>query len=70
MDLELSTLNWAAIAPIAVVLIALVVYCLIDIARHDVMYLPKWAWVLICVLSIPFGAIIYLIVGRDSGGQR
>ncbi len=37
---------------------------LIDLARSPVRYLPKWAWVLICLASIPLGGIIYLTVGR------
>ena len=55
----------AAIVPVAVVAVGFVVYCLIDLARSPVRYLPKWAWALICVASIPVGGIIYLIVGRD-----
>lgn len=46
---------------------AFIVYCLVDISRHDVNYLPKWAWAIICVVSIPVGGIVYLLVGRNSG---
>jgi hypothetical protein len=39
--------------------------CLTDIARADqVRYLPKWAWVLICLAQTPLGGIIYLSIGR------
>lgn len=69
VEFELDQVPWAAVAPIAVLLLALVVYCVVDIARHDVKYLPKWAWMLICVLSVPLGAIIYLIAGRDPAGD-
>jgi hypothetical protein len=55
---------WAALAPVLALLLGFVIYCLVDMARHDVKYLPKWAWVLICLISVPFGGIIYLIVGR------
>jgi hypothetical protein len=42
------------------------VFCLRDLARADrVRYLPKWAWAIICLFSIPWGGIVYLIVGRD-----
>jgi Phospholipase_D-nuclease N-terminal len=42
-------------------------FCLVDIARaSQVRYLPKWAWVLICLAQTPGGAIAYLCVGRDS----
>ena len=60
---------WAAVVPLVVAGLAFVVYCLVDIARHDVRYLPKWAWALICALSIPLGGIVYLLVGRDPGGR-
>jgi Flp pilus assembly protein protease CpaA len=60
-------INWAAIAPLIVLAVGFVVFCLVDIARHDVKYIPKWVWALICVVSIPLGGIVYLLVGRDSG---
>jgi hypothetical protein len=57
----------AALVPLLVLALAFVVYCWVDIARAArVRHLPKWAWALICVLSIPVGGIVYLIVGRDS----
>lgn len=59
---------WAALTPLFVLALAFVVYCLVDLARNDVRHLPKWAWALICVLSVPLGGIIYLLVGRDPGG--
>ena len=40
-------------------------FCLADIARAgQVRYLPKWAWVLICLAQTPGGGIIYLSIGR------
>lgn len=42
-----------------------VAFCLVDLARAaDVQYLPKWAWALACLLSVPLGGIMYLSVGR------
>lgn len=58
---------WAALAPLIVVVTGFVIYCLVDLARHEVRYLPKWAWALICIMSVPLGGIIYLLVGRDVG---
>jgi len=54
----------AALAPIIVVGLAFVGYCLFDLSRSEVQYLPKWAWALICLFSIPVGGIVYLLVGR------
>jgi hypothetical protein len=40
-------------------------FCLVDIARApSVRYLPKWAWVLVCLAQTPSGGIVYLSVGR------
>lgn len=63
-------INWAAWAPLLVVVVAFVAYCLVDLVRHDVRYLPKWAWALVCMLSVPLGGIVYLLVGRDPAGRR
>jgi hypothetical protein len=66
----MSDIPWPAVAPILVLGLAFVAYCIVDIARHDVRYLPKWGWVLVCCLvSMPVGAIIYLIIGRDEGRE-
>jgi hypothetical protein len=41
------------------------VYCVADIARAaQVRYLPKWAWVLICLIQTPGGGIAYVSIGR------
>ena len=57
----------AAIAPIVLAAVGFVAYCLVDLSRSEVRHLPKWAWALICVLSIPLGGIVYLLVGREHG---
>jgi hypothetical protein len=65
----MSEVPWAALAPIIVLALAFVAYCLFDLARSEVRHLPKWAWAVICVISIPFGGIVYLLVGRDPAGR-
>jgi hypothetical protein len=55
----------AAWLPLAVLAVVFVGYCLFDVFRSEVRYLPKWAWVLVCLLSVPMGGIVYLMVGRD-----
>ena len=62
----MSEINWAALAPVLVLLLAFVVWCWVDISRNEVRYLPKWLWAVICVVSIPIGAIVNLLVGRQS----
>jgi hypothetical protein len=54
-----------ALAPLVVLAVALVGYCLYDLASSaEACYLPRWAWALVCCLSIPFGPILYLTIGR------
>jgi hypothetical protein len=56
---------WAALAPFIVLSVAFVAYCLYDLSRGPVRYLPKWVWALICLVSIPVGGVVYLLIGRD-----
>ena len=54
-----------ALVPVAAAALAFEVFCVVDVWRADeVRYLPKWAWTVICVVSIPLGGIVYLVVGR------
>lgn len=59
-----TTTPWAAIIPVAVIALGFVAYCLVDLARSQVRYLPKWLWAVICLVSVPLGGIIYLLVGK------
>lgn len=61
----MDTRTALALLPLAVLAVAFVVYCLADIARSDVRYLPKWAWALVCLVSIPLGGLVYLLLGRQ-----
>jgi hypothetical protein len=48
--------------------VAWVAFCLYDLVRaKQVRYLPKWGWAIICCgigLTVPFGGIVYLCVGK------
>jgi hypothetical protein len=58
-------ISLAALAPLAVAAVAWVAYCLVDLSRSDAAHLPKWAWAVIIVGSVPLGGIVYLLMGRD-----
>jgi len=59
-------MNPAALVPLVVVAVGFVVFCLADLSRaSEVRYLPKWAWAVICVVSVPLGGIVYLALGRS-----
>ncbi|MDJ0664160.1 MAG: PLDc N-terminal domain-containing protein [Acidimicrobiia bacterium] len=63
-------INWAALAPILLLSLGFVIWCFVDISRNEVRYLPKWLWAIICVISIPLGGIVYLLIGRDNSPIR
>lgn len=55
----------ALLLPVIVVGTGFIVFCLVDLVRaRQVRYLPKWVWVLICLVSVPIGGIVYLSIGR------
>jgi len=55
-----------ALLPLLLVAVGFVIFCLVDIVRApSTRTLPKWAWALLTVVSIPLGGIVYLLVGRE-----
>jgi hypothetical protein len=65
-EITVSDINIAALLPLVILALAFVIYCWIDIYRSDVKHLPKWAWSVIALISIPIGGIVYLVVGREN----
>jgi len=56
----------AALVPAVLAALAWIVFCLVDLARSEVAHLPKWAWGLIIVASVPLGGVLFLLLGRAS----
>jgi hypothetical protein len=41
------------------------ILCLVNLARAErVRFLPRWAWAVLCLIQIPLGGILYLLIGR------
>ncbi len=56
-----------AAVPYAVTVIAVCfeAFCQFDLYRaKQVRYLPKWAWAVVCLISVPLGGIIYLSIAK------
>jgi hypothetical protein len=34
-----------------------------------VRYLPKWLWAFLCLISWPWGGLLYVIFGRSAFGR-
>jgi Phospholipase_D-nuclease N-terminal len=61
-----SPIPIAALVPLLVAILAFVIFCLADVIRsQNVRYLPRWAWAVICLVSMPWGGIAYLIFGKE-----
>ena len=60
----MTEIPFAAWAPVVLLVIGWVGYCWYDISRREVEHLPKWAWALISLFSVPIGGIVYFLVGR------
>jgi hypothetical protein len=57
----------AALVPIVLVAVGFVIFCLVDVARtEEVRFLPRWAWAIVCLVSIPLGGVLYLAFGRGA----
>jgi ABC-2 type transport system ATP-binding protein len=50
--------------PLILALVAFEVYCLVQVVRRPPKVLPRWAWAVVCLVSIPVGGLLYLLVGR------
>jgi ABC-2 type transport system ATP-binding protein len=56
-----------ALLPLLLLILALVIYCLVDLVRTPhAPYLPKWAWVPVILLVTPWGAVLYLVLARTQ----
>jgi len=55
----------AALAPILILVIGLQLYCLYDLTKSSVRYLPKWGWAVVLVAGGVLADVIYLTAGRQ-----
>jgi hypothetical protein len=53
-----------ALVPAIVLSLAFISYCLNDLTHSEVRLLPRWAWVIVIIASLPFGGILYLAAGK------
>jgi hypothetical protein len=59
----------AVVVPIVVALLALDIFCLVDLFRaKEVRFTPTWAWAVIILVMHLLGGIGYLILGRNRDG--
>jgi hypothetical protein len=53
------------LAPIIILELVLVCFCLYRLTQDRVKFLPKWTWALIIIFIQLIGGISYLLIGRE-----
>ncbi|MBZ9687260.1 PLD nuclease N-terminal domain-containing protein [Clostridium estertheticum] len=53
------------LAPIIILEVGLVVFCLYRLTQDRVRFLPKWGWALIILFIQLIGGITFLLIGRE-----
>jgi len=62
--------NFEAWIPIFLLAVVFSIALLIHLATHDVPYMPKWAWALLIIFTMPLGGVIYLLVVVVGAGTQ
>ena len=53
------------LAPIIILEVVLMGFCLYRITQDTVKFLPKWTWVLIIIFIQLIGSLVFLLIGRE-----
>ena len=53
------------LAPIILLEVVLISFCLYRLTKDRVRFLPKWAWALIILFIQLIGGIAFLLIGRE-----
>jgi hypothetical protein len=63
--------NFAVWVPMLALVVLFSVLLLAHLVTHNVPYMPKWAWALMIVVTMPLGGVVYLlVVVMGAGVQR
>ena len=66
MNELLNGIPWAAIAPILVLHLILMITALVSCIREEKTNGPKWLWILIILIINLIGPVLYFVVGRRN----
>ena len=53
------------LAPIIILEVVLMGFCLYRVTQDRVKFLPKWAWALIIIFIQLIGSLVFLLIGRE-----
>lgn len=63
-------MNFEAWIPIFLIVIVFSIALLVHLATHDVPFMPKWAWALLIVFTMPLGGLVYVLVVIIGAGTK
>lgn len=63
---QLNEIPWAAIAPILVLHLILMITAFISCMREEETKGPKWMWILIILFINLIGPVLYFVIGRRN----
>lgn len=55
--------------PVIIIEYGLLIFAIVQCAKNEVRYLPKWGWILIIVFINIIGPIIFLLIGKKKDGE-
>lgn len=65
--LRRDELDLKIMIPLILIVIVYLTYCLYDLIKvPNVKFFSKWIWGVIICISIPFGGVVYILIGRDG----
>ncbi|MDQ0232583.1 PLDc N-terminal domain-containing protein [Metabacillus malikii] len=63
---QLNDIPWAAIAPLIVLHLILMITALVSCIREEETRGPKWMWILIILFINLIGPVLYFVIGRRN----
>jgi len=64
--MEFINQYWPLLAPLILIQLSLMIYCLIDLSRRERVKGPKWLWAIFIIFGELIGPVVYLIAGRGE----
>lgn len=52
--------------PVVIIEYGLLIFAIVQLAKNEVRFLPKWGWVLIIVFINIIGPIVFLLIGKKK----
>ncbi len=52
--------------PVVIIEYGLLIFAIVQLAKNEVRYLPKWGWALIIVFINIIGPIVFLLAGKKK----